>query len=231
MQYVYCFVKGAEDGAVFPRGLGRKRVRLVSFAGIGTVVSEGTPEQMSKEIANALTHQEVVNRALALFRSVIPCRFGVWLADEASLMTLLKQNSSRLETLFARLEGKVEVEIKAILNGQQCKKKISTEGLTVGERYLLGKKEKYPRGKSLSEQGQKLYQLLNKSTSPFWAVAKAEEASFRQKSILRFFYLVEREKVGLFKSAYKEVQQNIPQCKLLYSGPWPPYSFANVTLV
>ena len=84
--------------------------------------------------------------------------------------------------------------------------------------------------KSLSEQGKKLYQTLNKSTARFWIAAKAEETSSRQKLILRLFYLVEKEKVGFFKSAYERTCQKIPQCKFLYTGPWPPYSFADMTL-
>lgn len=230
MQYVYCFVKGAEEGAVFPRGLGRKKVRLVSFAGIGAVVSEGSPARVSKEMENVLTHQEVVNWALELSRSVIPCRFGVWVTDEAVVITLLGKNTSRLETHFARLAGKVEVEIKAILNAQQSESTMPPGKLTVGERYLLAKREKYPGMKSLSEQGKKLCQTLNKSTTPFWTTVKVEETSFRQKLILRLFYLVERDQVDFFKSAYEESSQNILHCKLLYSGPWPPYSFADVTL-
>lgn len=231
MQYVYCFVKGAEEDAVFPCGLEKKRVRLVSFAGIGAVVSEGNPARVSKEMENVLTHQEVVNWALELSRSVIPCRFGVWVTDEAGVMTLLGKNTSRLETHFARLEGKVEVEIKAILSGQQCKRKMPAGELTAGERYLLAKKEKYPGVKSLSEQGKKLCQTLNKSTAPFWTAIKAEETPFRQKLILRLFYLIEREKVGFFKSAYERTCQKVPQCKFLYTGPWPPYSFADMILL
>lgn len=206
-------------------------MRLVSFAGIGAVVSEGNPARVSKEMENVLTHQEVVNWALELSRSVIPCRFGVWVTDEAGVITLLGKNASRLETHFARLEGKVEVEIKAILSGQQCKKKMPAGKLTVGERYLLAKKEKYHGVESLSEQGQRLYHVLNKMTSPFWTAIKAEETPFRQKLILRLFYLIEKEKVGFFKNAYERTCQKIPQCKFLYTGPWPPYSFADMTLL
>ena len=206
-------------------------MRLVSFASIGAVVSEGTPGRVSKEIAHILTHQEVVDRALDLSRSVIPCRFGVWVADEAGIMALLSRNASRLEIHFARLEGKVEVEIKAILNAQQSESTRPPRKLTIGERYLLAKKEKYPGVKSLSEQGKKLCQTLNKSTARFWTAAKAEETSSRQKLILRLFYLVEKEKVGFFKSAYERTCQKVPQCKFLYTGPWPPYNFADVTLL
>ena len=230
MQYVYCFVKGVETGAVFPCGLGRKRVRLVSCAGIGAVVSEGNPAQVGKEMENVLTHQAVVNWALEFSRSVIPCRFGVWVADETGVLALLSKNTARLETHFARLEGKVEVEIKAILSGRPCKRKMPMGKLTVGQRYLLAKKETYHGVAPLSVQGQRLSHVLNTMTSPLWTALKVEETSVRQKLILRLCYLIEREKVGFFTHAYEQTCQTIPQCKFLYTGPWPPYSFADMIL-
>lgn len=230
MYYVYCFVKGAKEKTPFPCGLNGQRVSVVSAAGIGAVVSEGNPIMVSPEVENVLIHQEVVSQALELSRSMIPCRFGIWMADEAGIRTLLRRNASRLRAHFAQLEGKVEVEIKAILNGQECEGKVSVKELTMGEQYLLAKKGKYHGAKSLSEQGQGFCQKLNKSTAPFWTAVKVEETSLRQKLIIRLCYLVEREKLDCFKSAYKRACQQAPQGKFLYTGPWPPYSFADVTL-
>ncbi|HEV8717976.1 MAG TPA: GvpL/GvpF family gas vesicle protein [Candidatus Binatia bacterium] len=230
MYYVYCFVQGAKERTLFPRGLNGQRVSVVSAAGIGAVVSEGIPATVSPEVENVLVHQEVVSRALELSRSIIPCRFGVWVADETGVMTLLSKNASRLEAHFARLEGKIEIEIKALLSGQQGKRKVPAKGLTVGEKYLLAKREKYYGTESLSAQGQGLCQKLNESTAPFWTAVKAEEISFRQKLIMRLVYLVERENLDCFTSAYERACQHAPQGKFLYTGPWPPYSFADISL-
>jgi hypothetical protein len=251
MHYVYCFVKGVEKASVFPRGLGGRKVRVVSSAGIGAVVSEGNPDTVVGNVENVLVHQEVVGRALELCRSVIPCRFGVWVTDEAGVIALLRKNASPLETHLTKLAGKVEVGIKAILNGRQDEPVLVGahgraplhEGLTAGERYLLEKRERYHGAESLSGQARRLSQELNKATSPFWTAVQTESKQVRQGVKLSLFYLIERDKLGSFKNAYgqfceqfckqfcERFYQEAPHCKLLYTGPWPPYSFAEVILL
>lgn len=235
MHYVYCFVKDIKGVSVFPRGLGGRKVRLVSFAGIGAVVSEGSPDGVVGNAENVLVHQEVVGRALELSRSVIPCRFGVWVADEAGVIALLRKNYPRLETYLARLEDKVEVGVKAILNGRQSAdgRQRSADGgrLTAGERYLLEKRERYHGAEGLSEQARRLAEEFNKATSPFWAAVRTEKKQGRQEIKLSLCYLIERDQLSSFKDAYERFCQEAPHCKLLYTGPWPPYSFADVTLL
>jgi hypothetical protein len=203
---------------------------LIVFAGIGAVVSEGNPQGVAETVDNILRHQQVVNRTFAVSRSVIPCRFGMWMADEARVIALLRKNAIQLEACLAQLEDKVEVEIKAIFDGQQ-ERKMPPTNLTTGEKYLLVKRKQYHSVERLSEQGHRLSRELNQATSPFWVAVKIEEAAFRQQRLLRLFYLVEREKLGFFKRTYERACQKTPQRKLLYTGPWPPYSFTEVTLV
>jgi len=236
MHYVYCFVKGTKEDSLFPRGLGGKKVRLVSFGGIGAVMSEGSPDDVVGNAENVLVHQKVVDKALEISRSVIPCRFGVWVADEAGIIELLRKNYPRLATCLARLEGKVEVGIKAILSGRQSAnggRRSAVGGrLTAGERYLLEKSEKYHGSEGLSEQARGLSQELHKATSPFWTAAKTEKKQVRQGVELGLFYLIERDKLSSFKDVYERLCKRVEtlHCKLLYTGPWPPYSFADVTL-
>lgn len=229
MQYVYCFVKEAERASSFPRGLGGKKVRVVSFAGLGAVVSEGSPEGVGEKVANVLVHQQVVGRALDFSRSVLPCRFGVWVADEVGVLTLLRKNASRLATHLARLENKVEVEIKALLAGQQDSK-LPPVKLTAGEKYLCAKREQYHGRAGFSEQARQLSQELNQATAPFWTTVKTEKKPTRQGVQLSLLYLIEREKLDCFQRAYERFRHKASRHKLLYTGPWPPYSFADVTL-
>lgn len=230
MQYLYCFVRGVENGAPLPYGFGGKQVRLLSAADISALVSENSPLAAPREIASVLVHQQVVYQALELSRSIIPCRFGIWVADEASILSLLQKNASLLNNYLTQLEGKLEVEIQAIFETQQAKERTTRAGLTAGEQYLLTKKERYDGKPGLSVQGQKLARELKKATSPFWVMAKTEEQAIQQKRLLRLFCLVEKKQLSSFRRAYTNLNRTALKCKLLYSGPWPPYSFAEVHL-
>lgn len=230
MQYLYCFVRGIATGTPLPPGFGGKQVRLLSAADIGALVSESTPTAVPRELTNILVHQRVVHQALELARAVIPCRFGMWVADEASILSLLQKNAPLLNRYLTRLEGKLEVEIQAIFERKQARERTSQVGLTAGEQYLLTKKGQCSSKTGVSAQGRKLARELKKATSPFWVRAKTEEVPVRHKRLLRLFYLVEKKRLRSFRRAYSNLNQTALRCKLLYSGPWPPYSFAEVHL-
>lgn len=231
MHYIYCFVREAKrDEAPLPCGFEGRGVSLVSVADIGAVVSEGNPNSLGGTVDNILVHQQVIEKAGELFCSVIPCRFGLWLADATDVRALLRKNASQLATYLTRLAGKAEIEIAAILKGRPQRERAPMAGLTVGETYLLTKREQRRRAAGVNEHQQKFSQELNQSTAPFWTAVKTEEAFSRSQCILRHFYLVEREKIGFFEKAYLRMSQQRPHRKLLYSGPWPPYSFADMTL-
>jgi len=48
--------------------------------------------------------------------------------------------------------------------------------------------------------------------------------------ILSAAHLVKRDKVGLYREKLAEMRQNRADLHFLLSGPWPPYSFANIEL-
>lgn len=230
MQYIYCFVSAAQEDRLLPCGLRGKRVHGVSYGDIGAIVSEADPHGIEGNASNVLRHQQVVEQTMQLFRSVLPCRFGMWVADAAEVTNLLQNNASRLTTQLARLEAKVEITISAMLPGQQMKHSKPVAGATAGAQYLLTKRERYREGTCDSVSGQTLCQELNQSLSPFWTAVKTEERCSCTSCILRLSYLVEQEHLTSFQHAYEQVCQSVPYRKLLYTGPWPPYSFANVAL-
>jgi len=43
-------------------------------------------------------------------------------------------------------------------------------------------------------------------------------------------HLVERDKIPQYKERLAAARKNRPELHFLFSGPWPPYSFANIEL-
>lgn len=69
---------------------------------------------------------------------------------------------------------------------------------------------------------------LDEATAPWWAEARGEERHTGDALLLSLAYLVEREKLSSFEGAIREYEARRPGLKLLCTGPWPPYSFADV---
>ena len=58
------------------------------------------------------------------------------------------------------------------------------------------------------------------------ALARAHARRPARGELLRAAYLVEREAVGRFSDAVGRLQGENPDLRLLCTGPWPPWSFA-----
>jgi hypothetical protein len=54
-----------------------------------------------------------------------------------------------------------------------------------------------------------------------------ERPGHDELEVLRAAYLVERERVDLFREAVERIQRAHPDLALLLTGPWPPYSFTD----
>jgi hypothetical protein len=64
------------------------------------------------------------------------------------------------------------------------------------------------------------------------AVIRDEQVILRptDRLVLSAAHLIERGKIPLYRQAVAEMRQNRAELHFLSSGPWPPYSFANIGL-
>lgn len=245
MKYVYCLTRNIESIDAIPPGLGGMKVYQVSLRGLTALVSdvEKTFSKSSKgdhaetsllgNPQNALVHHVVVEIASRLCTSLIPCRFGSIIINEEKILSLLRKHHARLEYELARLEGKLEVSVRAVFSGTDAKVVMTdSKGLT-GNLYLLEKKQRFDAFKELKEKADRFSLKLNEATTPFWTEVKSQKQPINNglpHTLLSLYYLVEREKLSSFKCAYQQFKENWPSLKLLYTGPWPPYSFTDIDL-
>jgi len=249
MKYVYCLATyGPCIERSLPPGLNGAAGRHILFKGIGVMISDLDSDRLGVNTMNVLAHQEVVKAALCISKSVIPCRFGTLFPEDDSVLWLLKEHYEAIIDQLAKLEGKMEVSIQAIFS-----RKIAPAGveermklMKAGAIYLLKRKEQFDIIKSLKEEAERFSQKLDQVVSPFWSDVKVQKQlvgdnplnPFAQafsklvekKLLLNVCYLVDQRDIPSFKFAYERFKGENSSLKLLYTGPWPPYSFADVDL-
>ena len=243
MKYVYCLARDVgTESDTFPPGLNGAEVYHISFEGISALISNvdsvGTRHAapiVSEQ--NAMVHQEVVDAALKFSKSVIPCRFGTLFPNDEKILTLLKEHYTRLDDHLIKLEGKIEVSVQTIFKLRTDSKSApeaahpgTREQGDAGASYLLGKKEKYDAIKELEEEADQFSQELNQAMSPFWSDVKVQKRSTDDRLVFSVCYLVDQRQLSSFKSAYQRFKRENPGLKLLYTGPWAPYTFADIEL-
>lgn len=232
MKYVYCLTDTMASIDTLPPGLGGAAVCQVSFKGISALISEVDPAHLIGDARNALAHQRVIQGMLARSTSVIPCRFGALFADEQRVLALLKTHYTRLEANLTRLRDRVEMGVTVLVDGTEAPvvRTLEAERFPEGARYLLGKRHRYDVARALSMRAECLARALNAATAPLWADVNVGTRARESGLLLSLSYLLDRENLSAFMHAYQQFQDGQPGLKLLCSGPWPPYSFADIDL-
>ena len=232
MKYLYCLASPVASIADLPRGLGGKQVQPISYCSISALVSDMAAAHVVGNVSNALEHQAVVQAAVQLAPAVMPCRFGTLLADAAQVLALLQQHYAACEAELTRLRDKLEVGVQAIFSGSTgaTEPAPGAASLTEGTAYLLAKRRQSEASRTWRDQAESVAQALNAATTPLWVEVKAQQRRLDHGRLLSLCYLVPRDQVSAFRHTYEQFSRTSPQYKLLYTGPWPPYSFTTINL-
>jgi hypothetical protein len=185
-------------------GAALKRRRAGDF---DLVVSEHAGEVEPTEDA-VLAHARVVEELLPLAGAVLPARFGVGFEDEASLERAVGDRAAALEESLDRVRGRVEVGVRVI--GDQAAPPAET-----GREYLEARQRQLARIDELHES------LAARALA-------STRGNSRGQLVMSGAYLVDPEGIPEFQKAVGALQSEHPQLTFALTGPWPPYSFAEV---
>lgn len=234
MKYVYCIAADPPSLEGWPRGFGGRVVEGVAVGRVAALVSDVGGGEVVADFQSAAIHGEVVQAALERSSSVLPCRFGTVLPDGEALRALLHGEYDRLVAGLERLRGRLEVGVRVMIPGApevaaQCSEAGEPgDGAGEGAGYLRARQRWYAGVRAMRERARTVRRELDEATTSLWAEARAEERHTAEGLLLSLVYLVEREKLPAFEGAIREYQVRRPALRLLSTGPWPPYSFADV---
>lgn len=234
-KYLYCLVRGQGERDGFPTGVEGAAISSICVREVLACVSDVTNDLPPLSVANVLAHHAVVEHALSCFPAVLPCRFGTVAANHEKAVALLEARYSQLVESLDVLQGSVEISIKVLLpgnalptdNSQKAQREV---GATEGMRYLLQKRTQYHRAQYFEAQTEQLKQSLQAAASAFIGAIKAEHAPLEQGLMVTFHCLLKRTQLASFKQHYHHWQRGHPHMRFLYTGPWPPYTFAALDL-
>ena len=228
--YVYC-VADRNPGFVTPQvGLGANEVEFLKFGDLVVGASKFGGEVVEVNRENAMAHDAVVRRIFSEV-TVLPFRFGTLITNE-KLDSYMRSKHISLAERLASLQNCVEMSVKVIWRNDVDSKPQNTNfpsGLGEGTAFLLSKREQIRADDQLSrEAGAIAGSLANELGS----LIRSEKVTIepRQKLVVSASYLIERGSETDFRELLKEVDSERSDLHFLTSGPWPPYTFANIEL-
>jgi len=202
------------------------------------VVSETKAKDYALTREYLLGHQKVIEKLMQRGYDVLPMRFGIVAKNTKDVKEkILKAKSKEFLEAFGKVQGKVELGLKAlwrdissvfqeigenkeiqIAKKQAQKNPSQFRVAAVGE--LVGKVLEQKRAK----EAQKILGPLKKL-----AADCAERNLVGESMIFNSAFLVPKAKEKEFDQRVEEIgQEHNQRIKFIYVGPVPPYNFVNL---
>ncbi|MET0624375.1 MAG: GvpL/GvpF family gas vesicle protein [Pyrinomonadaceae bacterium] len=239
--YVYCLGDElSESDFEGLTGVSGAAVRLLSLKGpLSAVVSAAPDEPVAVTEENLQAHNRVNAAALAV-STPLPFRFGTRAAPER-LAEYAATNEAALNGALARVRGTVEMGVKLLskAEGEGLKAQGGSEGgsedlapaesaVGRGTAFLLKKRREALGGEEARLRAEGLAAWLAEGVAGL-ARESAVRVNPSEAIIVRAAHLVVRESVEEYRARLRGLRAARADVRLLASGPWPPYSFSDVT--
>jgi hypothetical protein len=240
--YVYCVGDELSESAFGEAaGVGGARVRVMSLTGrLSAVVSEAPPEPVAVTEENLQAHNRVNAAALAA-STPLPFRFGTRAAPER-LAEYAAANETALAVALARVRGSVEMGVKLMSKAGGEGQKAEGEGegapgvggggaaaeVGRGTAFLLKKRREVLGGEEARLRAEGLAAWLAEGLAGLVRESAVRVAP-SEAIVVRAAHLVGRERVAEYKERLRALRAARADLRLLASGPWPPYSFSDIT--
>lgn len=226
--YAYCLAEGIDSLEDPVLGVSGAAVRSLKIDHWSVLVSELDVDSVPVTRENALAHAAVV-RSILDRTTPLPFRFGT-IVTEQQLRNYVSARRGALETKLSALRGCIEMSVKIISEGTQAEPGTSTpEPAGPGASFLAEKRRQILGDESRATLAGEISAWLHEQVT---GLIRAEQVTLRptEKLVLSAAHLVERAKMTQYRQRLGEARQNRPELHFLFSGPWPPYSFANIEL-
>lgn len=225
--YLYAIVDRTEQDLPELAGLGEAPLRGIAVGDALAVVSGIGAGQVPLSRATLLRHEAVIE-ALMDGRAVLPARFGTT-SDEARLSSALEGHAPALTSALARVRGRVELALRVIdtrpaeAPAGRPRAAEAADGRAY-MRALLAVEQREDHRRTASD---KLIEQIAAELAPL-AEAAVLTRPQRPRLLLKAAYLLPPERVAEMRERIGGLQRAYPELAFLATGPWPPYSFAEL---
>lgn len=243
--YCFCFASDRLPGDLdFSRCGWEDPVQVHAVAGFQVVMSQVPLERFSGPAAEArladpawvvpraAAHDRVIMQAMR-HATLYPLSLGTLFSSTRSLALELAQQRRILLDFFARMAGCTEWAVKVLMDRERIREHLTPQGDphegTNGRAYLLRQRRKAEAERALGPWLSERLAALDAEIEPLTEILLIRPA--RDPAVANRACLVTSSGLAAFQAAVARLQDDAtPQgLELHCSGPWPLYSFRDLT--
>ncbi|MBI4396201.1 MAG: GvpL/GvpF family gas vesicle protein [Elusimicrobia bacterium] len=243
-EYIYCITRGDLEAAGLDAvgvGEGRPSLSVVAHKDIAAVVSESQVRKYPVCAENTLAHERAVE---AVFRRgpVLPVRFCTIAESRDKVLSVMEREYDRFRPLLDRMEGKVELGVKAVFhprlvyekiqqNGRIQRQKDSAAGLSGrGAQSLLIEIGRTVEALLEEEKGQARGEIVG-ALEGLSVDHRLSDRLLGERMILNASFLVERGREAVFEKRMEGLSAQYGELvKFKFVVDLPPFSFVSLSI-
>ena len=224
--YAYCLFADLDAFDNSISGVSAAAVRVLKMEDISVLVSDCEAVPATQQ--NMLAHAAVI-RAVFTQTTPVPFRFGT-LATEQQLHTFITNNKRALANKLAHVSGCVEMDLKTTWQSSNSSPTKPNPAAGPGTAFLIEKRrELIGDDQALAERAE-LSTFLRTELGSLIKDEKISLGPSEKTALAKVYHLVESTRMREYRTKVEELCGKRPELQLEVSGPWPPYSFANIEL-
>lgn len=224
--YAYCLCADLDTFDNSVSGVAGAAVRVLKIEDVSVLVSDCEAVPTTQE--NMLAHAAVV-RSVCAQTTPVPFRFGT-LATEPQFRSFITSNKVAIAHKLAYLSGCVEMNLKIAWQGSNSAPAKPDQPAGPGTAFLREKRRELLGDEQTVAQRAELSALFREELGDLVKEEKISLGASENVLPARVFHLVEAAKIKQYRRKVQELRDQRPELQLEVSGPWPPYSFANIEL-
>ena len=199
--------------------------RVAAPNGLIAIALDTPPaDETSPNTAELLAFAEVI-RTFHASHDVIPLRYGCVMASKEAVVRLLEENGPHYAALLRTLHGMTEMGIRLLV--PVAEPAASAAPLSPGAGYLASARARHGSGAAPSPRHVKAADAVSALLEGAFIAERREYSSTAGGALVSLYYLVPRSGAGQFMEKARAI--SLPEVKILLSGPWPPYNFADLS--
>ncbi|HEY6804738.1 MAG TPA: GvpL/GvpF family gas vesicle protein [Pyrinomonadaceae bacterium] len=227
--YLYCVAETISSETQLPLGIMGAGVRFLKFADLTVVVSEFDRDVVSLNRENVLAHEAVV-RAIFAESTPLPFRFAT-IISEAKLRSFIESRKASLAERLSLVRHAAEMNVKIIWPRtlDKAKEDKLTIGVGAGAAFLQAKRRELVGDEELESAANEIGGWL---ASGVRSCVRQQSLNIqpKQKLVVAGAFLMDRTRESDFRTVIGQLEQERSELHFLTSGPWAPYTFANIDL-
>lgn len=240
---VYCILSG-HHGPARPSisGVRDQTVWVLECGGLCAAVSEAgaSADSAAIEIANdigalRLEHLVPYAKVVEAFNrgeTVVPVRYGCRFESVIEVRNWICERAGQFHALLARLDGCVEMGVRALLLEAGEPSRGVDSGLapvvdastgvrsSTGAAYLAARRVRF----TITERAERTAHIVRNALAGRFRESIAETQGTGTSPMVSLYFLVERGALGGFRAAFGRIGAPAGAA-LMLTGPWPPFNF------